>query len=56
MRIRAIAATTFAGLLRNKLIVFFFAGFVCIVLLMMTPLLMLKSMAASAPETLQSST
>lgn len=56
MRIRAIAANTFAGLLRNKLIVFFFAGFVCIVLLMMTPLLMLKSMAASAPETLQSST
>ncbi len=47
MRVRAIALNTFAGLLRNKIIILFSAGFVCILLLMMTPLLMAKAMAAT---------
>jgi ABC-type transport system involved in multi-copper enzyme maturation permease subunit len=47
VKIRAIAANTFANLLRNKLILLICAGFVCILMLFMTPLLMLKSMAST---------
>jgi ABC-type transport system involved in multi-copper enzyme maturation permease subunit len=47
MKIRAIAFNTFGTLLRNKLIILFFAGFVCVVLLMMTPILAAKSMAST---------
>lgn len=47
MKVRAIALNTFGSLLRNKLIVLFLAGFVCVVLLMMTPILAAKSMAAT---------
>jgi ABC-type transport system involved in multi-copper enzyme maturation permease subunit len=47
MKIRAIALNTFGSLLRNKLIVLFLAGFVCVVLLMMTPMLAAKTMAST---------
>jgi ABC-type transport system involved in multi-copper enzyme maturation permease subunit len=47
MKVRAIALQTFGSLLRNKLILLFLAGFVCVVLLMMSPLLMAKSMAGT---------
>lgn len=43
MRIRAIALNTFGSLVRNKIIILLVAGFVCIVLLMMTPLLAMKA-------------
>ncbi len=56
MKTRAIALSTFAGLLRNKLIVFFCAGFVCIVLLMLAPLTMMKTLAKSSPDVMESST
>ncbi len=39
MKIRILAWITFLALLRNRLIILFFAIFVCIVLLMMTPLM-----------------
>jgi len=45
MKIRAIAFNTFSSLLHNKLILLFSAGFVCVLLLMMTPLMMAKAMA-----------
>lgn len=45
MKIRAIALNTFGSLLRNKLIILFLAGSVCVVLLMMTPILAAKAMA-----------
>jgi ABC-type transport system involved in multi-copper enzyme maturation permease subunit len=45
MKVRAIARNTFSALLRNKLIILFCAGFACVVLLMLTPMLMMKSMA-----------
>jgi ABC-type transport system involved in multi-copper enzyme maturation permease subunit len=44
--VRALAWITFRSLLLNKLIILFFAVFLCIVLLMMSPLLTVKSMAA----------
>ncbi len=44
MKLRAIALHTFGALLRNRLIILFLAGFVCVLLLMMSPLLMAKSM------------
>jgi ABC-type transport system involved in multi-copper enzyme maturation permease subunit len=47
MKIRAIALNTLGSLLRNKLIILFSAGFVCVVLLMLTPMMMAKSMARS---------
>jgi ABC-type transport system involved in multi-copper enzyme maturation permease subunit len=50
MRIRTLAWITFLALLRNRLIILFFAIFVCIVLLMMTPLLTFKSMMADMPS------
>lgn len=43
MKIRAIALNTFSGLLRNKIIILFCAGCVCILLLMMTPLMMIRN-------------
>ncbi|MGA8597745.1 MAG: ABC transporter permease subunit [Bryobacteraceae bacterium] len=45
MRIRIIAVNTFVNLLRNKIIILFLAGFLCIVLLMMTPMLAMKAAA-----------
>jgi ABC-type transport system involved in multi-copper enzyme maturation permease subunit len=45
MRIRALAWTTFLSLLRDRLIILFFAVFACVVLLMMAPLMAFKSMA-----------
>lgn len=45
MRIRTLAWITFRSLLRDKLIILFFAVFLCIVLLMMTPLMTFKAMA-----------
>ncbi len=42
MKIRAIALNTFGSLVRNKVIILLLAGFLCIVLLMMTPLLMVR--------------
>jgi ABC-type transport system involved in multi-copper enzyme maturation permease subunit len=47
VKIRAIAASAFGILVRNKLILIFCAVFLCVVLLFMTPLLLLKSMANS---------
>jgi len=47
MRIRAIAINGFGNLLRNKLILLFCAGFVCILMLFMTPLLTVRSMAST---------
>ena len=50
MKVRALAWNTFATLMRNKLILLFLAGFLCVVLLMMTPMLALRSYKGS-PET-----
>ena len=44
MKIRAIAMNTFSGLIRNKIIILFCAGCICILLLMMTPLLAMRAM------------
>ncbi len=46
MRIRAIAFLTFSGFLRNKLMILFLALFAVVILLMMTPLMMIKSQSA----------
>jgi ABC-type transport system involved in multi-copper enzyme maturation permease subunit len=43
MKVRAIAWNTFSALLRNKIIILFCAGFVCILLLMMSPLLLARA-------------
>jgi ABC-type transport system involved in multi-copper enzyme maturation permease subunit len=48
MKIRTIGLNTFASLLRNKIIILFSAGFICILLLMMTPLLAARAMGATA--------
>jgi ABC-type transport system involved in multi-copper enzyme maturation permease subunit len=45
VKIWALTWIGFLGLLRNKLIILFVAVFVCIVLLMMAPLIQIKSMA-----------
>ena len=47
MKIRAIALNTFASLVRNKAIIIFCAVFLCVLLLMMTPMMAVKSMAAT---------
>jgi ABC-type transport system involved in multi-copper enzyme maturation permease subunit len=44
MKIRAITLSTFSTLVRDKLIILFCAGFLCIVLLMMGPMLTTKSL------------
>ncbi len=56
MKIRVIAWNTFAGLLRNKLIVFFCGGFLCILLLLMAPLTMMKSLSQANPDVFESTT
>jgi ABC-type transport system involved in multi-copper enzyme maturation permease subunit len=43
MKLRAIALNTFSSLLRNKIIIVFCAGCVCVLLLMLTPLLILRN-------------
>jgi ABC-type transport system involved in multi-copper enzyme maturation permease subunit len=53
MKIRALAFMTFLSLLRNRLIILFFAAFTCVVLLMMTPLMTFKSMGADNPSQAQ---
>jgi ABC-type transport system involved in multi-copper enzyme maturation permease subunit len=50
MKIRAIALNTFASLVRNKLLVLCFAVFTAVILLMMSPLLMMRTMARTNPE------
>ncbi len=47
MKVRAIAWNTFAGLVRNKVIALLCAGCLCILLLLLTPLLMTRSMRAT---------
>jgi ABC-type transport system involved in multi-copper enzyme maturation permease subunit len=54
MKLRAIAWTTFAALVRNKLIIVFSAIFACVLLLMLAPLGVMKSMAQLQPDTFQS--
>jgi ABC-type transport system involved in multi-copper enzyme maturation permease subunit len=54
MKVRAIALNTFAGFLRNKLIILFCAIFLCILLLFLTPLMMMKTQAAQSAAQLQS--
>ena len=44
MKIRAIALNTFSGLVRNKIIILFCAGCICILLLMLTSLLGMRAM------------
>lgn len=48
MKIRTIAFATLGSFLRNKVMVLFFCLFVCVVLLMMTPLLAYKTMTTAA--------
>jgi ABC-type transport system involved in multi-copper enzyme maturation permease subunit len=45
VKIRAIARNTLLGLLQDKIIILFLAIFVCVLLLMVTPLIGLKAMA-----------
>lgn len=44
MKIRAIALNTFSGLVRNKIVILFCAGCICILLLMLTSLLAMRAM------------
>jgi ABC-type transport system involved in multi-copper enzyme maturation permease subunit len=48
VKVRTIALSTFGSFLRNKVIILFCSLFVCIVLLMMSPLLAYKSMTSAA--------
>ena len=50
MTVRTLAWHTFAALLRNKLILLLCAAFLCVVLFMMSPILMFKSMASKADQ------
>jgi len=43
MKIRAIAMNTFSGLVRNKIIILFCAGCICILLLMLTSLMAIRA-------------
>ena len=43
MKIRAIALNTFNGLLRNKIIILFCAGMVCVMLLALSPLMLARN-------------
>jgi len=54
MKIRVIALNTFAGFLRNKLIVLLLAIFVCLLLLFLTPLMAMKAMSGQAAAQMQS--
>ena len=53
MKIRVLAWITFRSLPHSKIIILFTAAFVCIVLLMMTPLMAYKSMAGTQPAVAQ---
>jgi ABC-type transport system involved in multi-copper enzyme maturation permease subunit len=44
VKVRAIALNTFSALLRNKIVILFCAGCVCVLLLMLTPLLLMRNM------------
>jgi ABC-type transport system involved in multi-copper enzyme maturation permease subunit len=48
VKIRTIAFSTFGSFLRNKVILLFCGLFVCVILLMMTPLMAYKSMTSAA--------
>lgn len=48
MKIRAIALNTFSSFLRDKLIILFCALFVCVILLMMTPMLGYKALKTAS--------
>jgi ABC-type transport system involved in multi-copper enzyme maturation permease subunit len=50
MKVRALAWNTFASLVRNKLIILFCAVFLGVILLMMTPLVALRTMASTQPQ------
>jgi ABC-type transport system involved in multi-copper enzyme maturation permease subunit len=50
MKVRALAWNTFASLLRNKFIMLICAVFLCVVLLMMSPLMAMRSAAGAAAE------
>ena len=50
MKVRALAWITFRSMLRNKFIMLFCAVFLCVILLMMTPLMAMKSAAASQAQ------
>ncbi|MGB7758217.1 MAG: ABC transporter permease subunit [Bryobacteraceae bacterium] len=54
MKVRVIALNTFAGFLRNKLIILFLAIFVCLLLLFLTPLLVMKGMSGQTAAQMQS--
>jgi Cu-processing system permease protein len=54
MKVRAIALNTFAGFLRNKLIILFLAIFLGILLLFLTPLLAMKAMSGPAAAQMES--
>ena len=51
MKVRVLAWNTFCGLLRNKLIMLFCAVFLCVILLMMSPLMGMKSTAGNRTQT-----
>jgi ABC-type transport system involved in multi-copper enzyme maturation permease subunit len=53
LRIRVLAGVTFVWLLRNKLVLMFLAVFLCVVLFMMAPIRMYKSMAENNPGQFQ---
>jgi ABC-type transport system involved in multi-copper enzyme maturation permease subunit len=46
MKVRAIALNTFSGLVRNKIIILFCAGCICILLLMLSGLLTMRALRA----------
>ena len=50
MKVRALAWITFTSMLRNKFIMLFCAVFLCVILLMMTPLMAMKTTAASQAQ------
>jgi ABC-type transport system involved in multi-copper enzyme maturation permease subunit len=51
MKVRALAWNTFASLLRNKLIMLFCSVFLCVILLMMSPLMAMKSTSTNPVQT-----
>ncbi len=53
MKIRAIAWNTFNGLLRNKIIILFCAGMICVMLLALTPLMLAKNNRAIGADQMQ---
>ena len=50
MKLRALAWITFSSLLRNKLIMLICAVFLCVVLLMMSPLMAMNAAARTQAE------